>query len=109
MRRRHVCYFGPMAAVALLLLIDSAVSIPLMHEPTPDNKTTDHPRVFPVHSMDSPPATSSYASASTRFLYAESRRELAGKGRAVPALPLTSIQYRGVARLRETLPTWMEN
>ncbi|KAF8282101.1 hypothetical protein TcBrA4_0085430 [Trypanosoma cruzi] len=109
MRRRHVCYFDPMTAVALLSLIDSTVGIQLMHEPTPDKKTTNYPRVVPVYNMELPPATSSYASASTHFLYAESRRELAGKGRAVPDLLLTGVQYRGVARLRETLPTWTEN
>ncbi|RNF11574.1 uncharacterized protein Tco025E_06642 [Trypanosoma conorhini] len=109
MRRRRLSYLSLIGTLTLLLLVDFIVRNFVTDDATASANVTAHPRVLSPHPIGLQPASSSHASACTRFLYRAPTRELAGNGRALLALLLTSLQYHGVARLKETLPTWMDN
>ncbi|RNE99280.1 hypothetical protein TraAM80_08278 [Trypanosoma rangeli] len=109
MRRHSLSCFGLLGALTLFLLLDSTVREFVTDDTTGSTHVTNHPQVFLPHPIGLQSAPSLQASACTRFLYNASSKELAGNGRALLALLLTSLQYHGVRRLKETLPTWMDN
>ncbi|ORC92534.1 putative glycosyltransferase family 15 [Trypanosoma theileri] len=109
MRRIHVISCGIMGLLALFFLVqcmDAFVSTDIL---TNDDELQRRSHARLPLTKDYSLSANSSESRCTRFLYNESTGAIAGNGRAILALLLTSMQYHGVNRLKETLPTWMGN
>ncbi|KAH9589392.1 Glycosyl transferase [Trypanosoma melophagium] len=109
MGRIHVAFCGTLSLLALFTLVQCMGGYVYNDIPTNDDELAHHSHVNLLSTKDHLPYGKSSLPNCTRFLYDESTGAIAGNGRAVLPLLLTSIQYHGVNRFKETLPTWIGN
>ncbi|KEG10210.1 hypothetical protein DQ04_04041020 [Trypanosoma grayi] len=109
MKRRHVWCCCTTCITALLVLTFSISSPFYSDTTTADNGGTQRVDAAPLGQGSPLKVAPASASSCTHYLFNKSSGKLAGNGRTIFALLLTSVTYHGVGRMKETLPSWMGN